>query len=138
MSFSAAERRRLAELADVLIPSAEGRLSASQAGIANAGLDKVLVARPDLEEGLKALLTNSGARPPSEVVSGWESAAAPEFGVLSEVAAGAYFMNADVRAQIGYAGQGPRPIDPRVDYMEDGLLESVLSRGPIYRSTPGP
>ena len=45
-------------------------------------------------------------------------------------------MNPDVRQAIGYAGQVPQPIDPRVDYMEDGLLESVLRRGPIYRATP--
>ena len=26
--------------------------------------------------------------------------------------------------------------DPRPDFMEDGLLESVIKRGPIYRPTP--
>ena len=44
----------------------------------------------------------------------------------------------DLRSQqaIGYAGQGPWLMDPRPDYMEDGLLESVIRRGPIYRPTP--
>jgi len=41
-----------------------------------------------------------------------------------------------VRKAVGYTGQGPSPLDPRVDYMEDGLLESVIKRGRIYRPTP--
>ena len=59
------------------------------------------------------------------------------FGVLAEIVPGAYFLNPEVQRAIGYAGQTPRSIDPRPDYMEDGLLESVIRRGPIYRPTPG-
>ena len=51
MSFSSEQRRRLAELADVLIPASGGQLSASQAGIAEEGIDRVLTARPDLAAG---------------------------------------------------------------------------------------
>ena len=58
------------------------------------------------------------------------------FEVLAEIVPGGYFMNPDVQQAIGYAGQEPRPMDPRPDYMEDGLLESVIRRGPIYRPTP--
>ena len=58
------------------------------------------------------------------------------YGILTEVVTAAYFMNLDVRKAVGYTGQGPSPLDPRVDYMEDGLLESVIKRGPIYRTTP--
>ncbi|MCA9053274.1 MAG: hypothetical protein KDA75_05520 [Planctomycetaceae bacterium] len=137
MSFSSEQRRRLAELADVLIPASGGQLSASQAGIAEEGIDRVLTARPDLAAGLQQLLSSGGTGPAADVVSTWQAGDAPEFGVLAEVAAGAYFMNEQVRAAIGYDGQGPRPIDPRVDYLEDGLLKSVLSRGAIYRPTPG-
>jgi hypothetical protein len=61
---------------------------------------------------------------------------AAAFGVLAEIAAGAYFMNSEVQRAVGYTGQGPQPIDPRADYMEDGLLEAVIRRGPIYRPTP--
>ena len=60
------------------------------------------------------------------------------YGILTEVVTAAYFMNPDVRKAVGYTGQGPSPLDPRVDYMEDGLLESVIKRGPIYRPTPKP
>ena len=136
MNFSPEQRQRLAELADVLIPACDGHLSASQAGIAEDGLDRVLAARPDLVAGLQQLLSTGGTGPAADVVATWQAGDAPEFGVLAELAAGAYFMNEQVREAIGYHGQGPRPIDPRVDYLEDGLLESVLSRGAIYRPTP--
>ena len=53
-----------------------------------------------------------------------------------EAVTAAYFMNPDVRKAVGYTGQGPTPLDPRMDYMEDALLESVIKRGPIYRPTP--
>jgi hypothetical protein len=54
------------------------------------------------------------------------------FSVLSEVTAGAYFMNPQVRQSLGYDGQNARPIDPRPDYQD--LLEAVVRRGSIYRS----
>ena len=41
-----------------------------------------------------------------------------------------------VRAKLGYGGQGAKPIDPHPDYLDDDLLQSVISRGPIYRRTP--
>jgi hypothetical protein len=43
--------------------------------------------------------------------------------VLTEVITAAYFMNPEVCKAAGYTGQAPTPLDPRVDYMEDGLLE---------------
>jgi hypothetical protein len=59
--------------------------------------------------------------------------------VLAEVVAGAYFLNPEVRKAVGYGGQLQVPIvaeDPP-DYEQDGLLASVVARGPIYRPTPG-
>jgi hypothetical protein len=58
------------------------------------------------------------------------------FGLLAELVPGAYFLNPQVRTSLGYHGQGPHPIDPRPDYLDDGLLQSVIGRGPIYRPTP--
>jgi hypothetical protein len=52
--------------------------------------------------------------------------------------AGAYFLNPEVRRLIGYPGQEARPIEPEdpPDYEQDGLLASVVERGPIFRPTP--
>ena len=50
----------------------------------------------------------------------------------------AYFLNPAMRAAIGYPGLEARPIDPDAapDYLDDGLLDSVVARGPVYRPTP--
>lgn len=138
MTFDADQRGQLAQLADVLIP-AEGQMpAASAAGVAGEWLDAVLTARPELAQPLHDVLCKAAARDPADAVEQLRRDNPAAFGVLAEVAAGAYFMNPDVRRLIGYTGQGPRPIDPRADYMEDGLLESVIRRGPIYRPTPPP
>ena len=136
MTFTTDERALLARLADVLIPPGESALSAAQADVAGRWLDAVLAARPDLAGSLKAILANAGGRDPAIVVSAWAKDDPAAFGTLAEISAGAYFMNPSVREAIGYTGQGPHPIDPHPDYLDDGLLQSVIDRGPIYRPTP--
>jgi hypothetical protein len=81
-------------------------------------------------------LARAAGREPAEVVASLARTDPTAYGVLTEVVTAAYFMSTEVRRAVGYAGQGPSPLDPRVDYMEDGLLESVIKRGPIYRPTP--
>src|SRR2546426_367678 len=122
MTFDGNQRAALAALADVLIPAGNGVPSASQPGIA---------------AGLLDVLEKSKARPPEEAVADLQKNDPAAFGVLAELVAGAYFQNPIVRSRVGYTGQGPHPIDPHPDYLDDGLLQSVLSRGPIYRPTPG-
>ena len=58
--------------------------------------------------------------------------------MLTAVVPGAYFLNPAMREAIGYPGVEARPIDPDAppDYLEDGLLDSVIARGPVYRPTP--
>jgi hypothetical protein len=137
MKFDQDDRARLAALADVLIPASGEMPSASLAEVAGRWLDAVLAARPDLADGLRDVLDKARDREPHEAVAAFRSNEPSAFEALAEVVAGAYFMNPDVQQAIGYSGQHPREIDPRPDYMEDGLLESVVRRGPIYRPTPG-
>jgi hypothetical protein len=136
MNLSQADRKVLAGLADILIPAGVGMPSASEAGVAQQGLDAVLMARPDLLDPLKELLGRVQLQPPAAAVDWLRSAEPIRFGLLGEIVAGAYFMNPHVRTQIGYHGQSPQPIPAQADYLADGLLESVLRRGPIYRPTP--
>ena len=136
MKFDAAQRAVLAGLADVLIPAGDGMPSASAATVAEEGLDQVLAAVPGLRASLADVLARAQGREPAEVVASLARTDPAAYGVLTEVVTAAYFMNPDVRKAVGYTGQGPSPLDPRVDYMEDGLLESVIKRGPIYRTTP--
>ena len=138
MRLTPADRALFAALADVLIPAAPGFLSASEAGVAGESLDQALAARPDLAAGLECVLSIATGRDPAEVVAELRKGHPAAFGILAELVPGAYFLDARVRAAFGHEGQGPRPIDPAPDYLEDGLLQSVIDRGPIYRPTPPP
>jgi len=96
----------------------------------------VLSFRADLKKGLKELLAAADGRAAYEFVAGLRAEDPAGFGLLAELVPAAYFLNHEVRTKLDYHGQGPRPIDPRPDYLEEGLLQSVLDRGPIYRPTP--
>jgi hypothetical protein len=134
--FDPAQRAVLAGLADVLIPAGDGMPSASTGAVAQEGLDQVLAAVPSLGPGLADVLARAKGRDPAEVVASLARTDQAAYGILTEVVTAAYFLNPEVRKAVGYMGQGPSPLDPRVDYMEDGLLEAVIKRGPIYRPTP--
>jgi hypothetical protein len=136
VNFNPGQRAVLAGLADVLIPAGDGMPSASAAAVAEEGLDQVLTAVPSLEASLADILAKAKGHEPAEFMTTLARTDPAAYGVLTEVVTAAYFMNPDVCKAIGYTGQGPSPLDPRVDYMEDGLLESVIKRGPIYRPTP--
>lgn len=134
MSFNQSERELLARLADVLIPAGDGHTSASAADVASAGLDQVLATCPEMTAGLRDVLAKADGRGPAEAVDFLRTHDAAAFGVLTEFAAGEYFMNPQVRQAVGYGGQMARAIDPEPDYLD--LLESVVRRGHIYRATP--
>ena len=136
MTFDPSERTVLAALADVLIPAAEGMPSASQAGVAQAGLDQVLAVRPDLAAGLKQVVQAAQNQAPAAIIAELAAKNPAGFAALAEFAASAYFLNPEVSAALGYRGQGPVPIDPAPDYLAGGLLQSAIDRGPIYRPTP--
>lgn len=136
MSLGPAERKVLAALADVLIPAGDGFPAASQAGVSREGIDQVLAARPDLEAGLARVLAAAEGRDAEELVAELRAGDPAGFGVLAEVVPGAYFLDAGVRASIGYHGQTAQPIDP-ADGVDRELLRPVIERGPIYRPTPG-
>lgn len=136
MSFDPAERETLAALANVLIPAADGFPSASQAAVAHGGLDEVLSFRPDFTNGLKVILEQARGADPGKFLEELRQRDPAAYGLLTELIPGAYFLDDAVRTRLGYRGQVPRPIDEHPDYLDDGLLQSVIDRGPIYRPTP--
>ena len=136
MTVENKDRSTLAGLADVLIPASAGFPSASQVGVAAEGLDQVLAVRPDLAKPLKVILQSAKGRNPAEVVAQLQDENPASFAALAEIVAGAYFMNPQVRVAIGYHGQVPQPLASRPDHLNDGLLQPVIDRGPIYRPTP--
>ena len=136
MTIENKDRSTLAGLADVLIPESAGFPSASQVGVADEGLDQVLAVRPDLAKPLKVILQSAKGRNPADVVAQLQDENPASFAALAEIVAGAYFMNPQVRVAIGYHGQVPQPLASRPDHLNDGLLQPVIDRGPIYRPTP--
>jgi hypothetical protein len=104
--------------------------------VANQGLDQLLAVRPDLLDPLKRLLRQAKDVSPAAFFRELQTSDATAFEALAELVPGAYFLNPDVRAKLKYDGQSARPIDPREDYLDDGLLQSVIDRGSIYRPTP--
>jgi hypothetical protein len=136
--FDADRRAVLAAVADVLIPKGNGMPSASEAGVAARWLDEVLRLRPDFGPPLTTVLDNMKGVDPAGAMARMRAEDPAGFGVLAEVVAGGYFLNPEVRSAIGYPGQQSVPIhhDDPPDYEQDGLIASVIARGPVYRPTP--
>jgi hypothetical protein len=131
-------RAAFAALADVLIPAEDGMPSGGEVALERGALDAVLRVRPDVLPGLVALLEAATGTGPEDEVARLRAEDEEGFQLLTTVAAGGYFLDPGVRAAIGYRGQEAVPIeqlDPP-DYERDGLLASVVERGPIYRPTP--
>lgn len=127
------ERATLAAIADHFIPAADGMPSAAEVVDADR-LAFVLRARPDLAEPLKAAL-----RPElGEDVTARLAMLADEpanLSALQLVIVGGYYTDKRVRALIGYPGQAAielRSWEYPV-YLEEGLIDAVLARGPVWR-----
>ena len=125
-------------IADVLIPEDAGMPAASRADVGGPVLDRILSLRDDLKEpffrGLHA-------------VTGIEPAAAAKalntddpiaLATIGLVASAAYYMSPEIKQLIGYPGQQKRSFDADAtpEYVTNGMLQVVIDRGPIYRSTP--
>ena len=140
MTIAPSLRERLARLADGLIPGADGMPAPRELGIAGVQLDLVLAARPDLEPALRRALEQApevgGAR---EWVEALRAADPDAYDALVVAIVGGYYLHPEVQRRLGYPGQTPRPLPAAglPDYVEEGLLERVYERGPIYRPTPG-
>jgi hypothetical protein len=132
------DRARLAQLADALIPAGDGMPSATEAGAVGEWLDAVLEARPDLAVPLGGVTAAAAGMETAEAIAELPIRDPGGWAAFTTAIPAAYFMNPEVRERLGYPGQEAIPIDPKApaDYLEDGLLDSVKSRPPVYRPTP--
>ena len=131
-------RARLRAFADALIPAAHGMPAASEVGVADGQLDRVLEARPDLLEPLRRAVAQADAEDAERSLAAIHEADAVAHDALLLAVVGGYYMHPRVRELLGYDGQVPVEVRPEIipNYVEDGLLEPVLERGPIYRAVP--
>ena len=138
MAVSDERRALLGAIADQLIPAGSGMPSASEAGVSAQFLDEVLAARPDLAAPLERALDSVEGLAPGAAIARLRDTDPEGWGVVTTIVPGAYFLNPETRAALDYPGLERRPIDPDAapDYNDEGLLDSVIARGPVYRPTP--
>lgn len=127
-------RHLLAAVCDLLIPEGFGMPSASSVGVPGRRLDLLLRHCPELLDGLCRAAELVRGRTPAQALALLRQHPDTEQTVLLTVA-GAYYTHDDVRRRLGYRGQVPVPVrsDVLPDYVEEGLLDRVLERGPVHR-----
>lgn len=133
-ALDAGRRSVFAAVADFLIPEAHGMPSAA-AVVGDARLRFVLTARPDLVEPLRAALRPELGDHPAARLDRLEAEEPDNHGALLLTVAGGYYTDKDVRDRLGYPGQVAKQIYSwqYPVYLEEGLIEQVLARGPIWR-----
>jgi hypothetical protein len=136
-SVSPERRAVLARLADAMLPGGAGQPPARAVDLAGRQLDQVLAARPDLQAPLEALLDRVAELPVDEAIA-QVRADRVERDLLGLVVIGGYTMAPAVREALGYPGQQAKQVNPFDinEVVEDGLLDPVIERGPIYREVP--
>ena len=127
----------LTAVADRLIPASGDMPSAGEV-VGEERLAFVLNARPDLAEPLRtALRAELGDDPQARLDAlGRDDPAA--LGALQLVIVGGYYTDRRVRELIGYPGQAALTVRSweYPAYLEEGLIDAVLARGPVWRD-PG-
>ena len=137
-SLTEPQRTRLALLGDVLIAGGAGLPSASGAEVPTQWIDRVFAVRPDMHAAVLAVLDLHGD--PATVITALRTEDPDLFSLFAFAIAGAYLINPRIRRELGYPGPAPvkNPAlpDEADAYLEDGILDVVINRGPIYRPTP--
>ncbi|HEX7345963.1 MAG TPA: hypothetical protein VF253_04180 [Candidatus Limnocylindrales bacterium] len=127
------ERATFAGIADHLIPAADGMPSAAEV-VDDARLAFVLRARPDLADPLRAALRDDLGSDVGERLT--RLADEPvNLSALQLSIVGGYYTDKRVRELIGYPGQMALELRSweYPAYLEEGLIDAVLARGPVWR-----
>jgi hypothetical protein len=130
------DREDFRRIVDVILPAAGRMPAGNEVGVADAGLDAVLDVRPDIvADVLRAIRL---ARETPDAVAGMQEKDPDGWRALRTAAFGAYYTSERVKSAIGYTGQLASPVDPdeRPEYLNDGTIDAVLARGPIWRQAP--
>jgi hypothetical protein len=134
LALDPARRATFAAMATYLIPAAHGMPSAGDV-VGDVRLRFVLNARPDLVEPLRAALRTELGADPAARIALLERDEPDHRAALLLVLVGGYYTDKDVRDRLGYPGQVAKPVAAWVypPYLEEGLTDQVLARGPIWR-----
>ena len=131
-------RSTFAAIADILIPEADGMPSATQVGVHQDTLDRLLGLRPDLREDFLRGIRAAAGQDPQQAAERLNKDDPAALGVIGLIASAGYYMMPSVRELIGYPGQENRPPNPdeEPEYVANGMLKEVIERGSIYVPTP--
>jgi hypothetical protein len=136
--LSVDQRQRLAELADHVVGGGAGLPSASEAEVHTVWIDRAIAVRPDLADPVMDAVNRSGT--PAEVAAHLREKEPDAFNAFAFAVAGAYLINPHVRELLGFPGalpeKNPAFPDEAEAYLEGGLLDPVIQRGPIWRHAP--
>ena len=126
-------RAAFAAVAGQLIPAAHGMPSAADV-VGDARLRFVLTTRRDLLEPLRAALRPGLGEDATARLAALEQEPDHLAALLQTVVFG-YYTDKDVRERLDYPGQEARQLYSwKVpDFIEEGLTDQVLARGPIWR-----
>ena len=126
-------RAAFAAVAGQLIPAAHGMPSAAEV-VGDARLRFVLTTRRDLLEPLRAALRPGLGQDATTRLAALEVEPDHLAALLQTVVFG-YYTDRDVRERLNYPGQEARQLYSwKVpDFIEEGLTDQVLARGPIWR-----
>jgi hypothetical protein len=124
----------LARIADHLIPEAHGMPSAAEVVDAQR-IAFVLNARPDLRGPLAQALRSELAADPATRIAALAQDEPENLAALQLVIVGGYYTDKSVRELIGYNGQEAIEVKSWLmpQYLEEGLIDKVLERGPVWR-----
>lgn len=139
MSLTDTERLALAAVADIFLPATDAMPAASEAGVADEGVDAVLDVAPSLAPQLRDALRQLGeVTNPAAALADLQQRAPTAYDTVRTVCGAAYYLDAMVRSVIGYPGQAPTASIPGNDtaYLDEALLDHVAARGPRFRPAP--
>jgi hypothetical protein len=114
---------------------AHGMPSAGAVGVADGQLDRVLAVRDDLTEPLLRAIAQLDPDDHEGTLEHLVRDDAEAHDALLLVIVGGYYIDPGVRRRLGYDGQQPVEVRPEIipNYVEEGLIEPLLARGPVYR-----
>jgi transglutaminase-like putative cysteine protease len=127
-TITAPMRQRLNGLADLLIPATDGMPGAAAVDIGGPLLDRVLNVRPDLTDGLLAVLRHP-LDDPDGVLEALAADDRAGLRTLRYVVAAAYYLDSDVRSKLGYPGTVASPVRALdfPEFLSEGLLDHLIS-----------
>ena len=133
-AIDAGRRATFAAVADHLIPEAYGMPSAGSI-VGDARLRFVLNARPDLVEPLQQALRPELGDDPAARLTVLERDEPERLAALVLAVVGGYYTDKGVRERLGYPGQVAKTLYSwqYPAYLDEGLIDQVLARGPIWR-----